>query len=117
MPQKQDAVIGFTCPDRALNRERPSTKFSLGDVTKKAVKLPQPDYWRFAKTARICGRSQAEVVIDLNSGGVVWARLLNGNPLLQVAVADVVCQARFAPINDVNVRALGVITYKARPCR
>ena len=115
--QKRGAVIGFNCPDRELNRKRPDTKLHLGDVTKKAVELLQPEYWRWAKGARICGKSQAEVVIDINSGKVVWARLLNGHPLLRVAVAHVVCQARFAPTNDVNGRVSGIITYKASPCR
>jgi hypothetical protein len=111
--QKQSEAFGFKCPDRELNQPRPTVKFHLGDVTKKAIELPQPEYWRWAKGSRISGKAQAEVVIDINSGRVVWARLLNGHSLLQVAVNHVVCRARFAPINDVNVRASGIITYWA----
>ena len=116
-PQKRSAIVGFSCPDRELNRERPDIRLHLGDVTKKAIELPQAEYQRFAKTARVCGKSQAEVVIDINSGKVIWARMLNGHPLFRVAVAHVVCQARFASTNDVNGRVSGIITYKARPCR
>ena len=110
---KRSTEIGFKCPDRELNHARPDTKMHLGDVTKKALELPQPEYWRWARGARVSGAAQAEVVIDINSGKVVWARLLNGHPLLQVAVSHVVCRARFAPTNDVNGRVSGIITYKA----
>jgi hypothetical protein len=117
MAQQRNVKVGFNCPDRELNQERPDTNLRLGDVTEKTVELPQPESWRGAKSARVCGRSQAEVVIDINSGKVVWARLLNGHPLLRVAVGQVVCRARFTPTNDVNGRVSGIITYKARPCR
>lgn len=115
--QSRGAVVGFSCPGRKANQARPDGKLDLGDVTKKAVELPRPEDRRGAKGAGACGESQAEVVIDINSGRVVWARVLNGHPRLRVAVGQVVCRARFAPTNDVNGRARGVITYKARPCR
>ena len=111
--QKRSADVGFKCPDRDLNQPRPDTKLHLADVTKKAIELPQPEYWRWAKGPRLAGKAQAEVIIDINSGRVVWARLLNGHPLLQVAVSHVVCRARFAPTNDVNGRVSGIITYRA----
>jgi hypothetical protein len=110
--QKRGGVVGFNCPDRELNQARPDTKLNLGDVTRKAIELPRPEYWRWARGSRVSGSAQAEVVIDVNSGKVVWARLLNGHPLLQVAVGDVVCRARFAPTNDVDGRARGIITYR-----
>jgi hypothetical protein len=112
--QKRSAVIGFKCPDRELNQERPETKLNLGEVTEKALELPQPEYRRWSRGSRISGIAQAEVVIDINTGRVVWARLLNGHSLLQLTVGDVVCRARFAPTNDVNGRVGGIITYRAR---
>ena len=111
---EQSAVTGFTCPNREPNRERPETKLYLGDVTKKAKVLPQPEYWRWSRGSRVLGIAQVEVVIDLNSGRVVWARLLNGHSLLQGAIGNAVCRARFAPTDDVDVRASGIITYRAR---
>jgi hypothetical protein len=112
--QKRSAVIGFACPDREQNQERPETELNLGDVTKKALELPQPESRRWSRNSRVTGIAQAEVVIDINSGRVVWARLMNGHPLLQLSVGAVVCQARFAPTNDVDGRASGIITYRAR---
>ena len=106
--------MGFKCPGRELNQERPESKLNLGDVTKKALELPQPVYRRWSQGSRVSDIAQAEVVIDINSGRVVWARLSNGHPLLRVAVRDVVCRARFVPTNDVNGRAGGIITYRAR---
>ena len=112
--QNRAAVIGLKCSDREQDQERPETKLNLGDVTKKALGLPQPESRRWPRGSRVSGIAQAEVVIDINSGRVVWARLLNGHPLLQVSVGDVVCRARFAPTNDVDGRTGGVITYRAR---
>ena len=112
--QKRGEVLGFRCPDRQTNQARPDTRFDLGDVTKKAIELPRPDSSRRSRGSRVSGIAQAEVVIDINSGKVVWARLMNGPPLLQVSVSEVVCRARFAPTNDVDGRARGIITYRAR---
>jgi hypothetical protein len=111
--KERGEVVGFRCPDREMNQPRPETKLDLGDVTKKAVELPRPDSSRWSRGSRITGIAQAEVVIDINSGKVVWARLLNGHPLLRLSVGDVVCRARFSPTYDVDGRARGVITYRA----
>ena len=87
---------------------------SLGDVTKKARVLPKPKYPREAKNARISGIVRAEVVIDIHSGEVVWAKIDNGHPLLREAVKDVVCRAQFYPtfINSPPIRVGGIITYR-----
>ena len=111
--KKRGEAPGFRCPDREANQERPDAKFDLGDVTKKAIELPRPDPSRWPGGSRVSGVAQAEVLIDVNSGKVVWARLLNGHPLLQASVGDVVCRARFSPTNDVDGRARGLITYRA----
>jgi hypothetical protein len=106
-------VLGFRCPDRRMGQSRPDAKSDLGDVTKKAIQMPRPDSSRWPRGSRVSGVAQAEVVIDINSGKVVWARLMNGHPLLQLAVGDVVCRARFSPTYDVDGRVRGVITYRA----
>jgi hypothetical protein len=110
--QKRGEVLGFRCPDREMDQPRPDAEVDLGDVTKKAIELPRPDSSRWSRGSRVSGIAQAEVVIDINSGKVVWARLMNGHPLLQVSVGDVVCRARFSPTNDVDRRARGIITYR-----
>ncbi len=93
---------------------RPAVKLHLGDVTKKAVEIPKPKYPRMAKTARIAGKVKAEVVIDVDTGKVVWARVLNGHPLLRESILHAACEARFAPspINSPPIRVSGFITYK-----
>ncbi len=91
---------GFRCPSRELG-PRPTGKINLGDVTKKAVYLPRPKHPQLAKTSGMYGPVTAQVVIDINSGHVVWAFVASGHPLLKSAVSDVVCRARFAPMNDV----------------
>ena len=55
----------------------------------------------------------AEVVIELQSGKVVWARIENGHSLLQKAVKQVVCRARFPHTDDIGpIRGSGTINYK-----
>jgi hypothetical protein len=110
--QDEAAPVGFRCPGRESNQSRPDVKLNLGDVTNKALELPQPKFPQAAKTARVFGAVQAEVVIDINSGKIVWSRVLKGHPLLQKAIRDVVCQARFSPTNDVDGRVRGILTYR-----
>ena len=83
----------------------------LGEVTKKAVQLPRPRYPQLAKTAGAYGNVKAQVAIDINTGAVVWAQTVSGHPLLQAAVRDVVCKARFAPLLDANGFVGGTVTY------
>ena len=112
--KSEDAAISFKCPSGASDQVRPEVKMSLGDVTKKARVLPKPKYPREAKNARISGIVRAEVVIDIHSGEVVWAKIDNGHPLLREAVKDVVCRAQFYPtfINSPPIRVGGIITYR-----
>ena len=91
---------------------RPVTKIDLGDVTKKAQQLPRPKYPQLAKTAGASGNVKAQVVIDINSGAVVWAQTISGHPLLQAAVRDVVCKPRFAPVLDATGFVIGTLTYR-----
>ena len=110
--QKKVAPVGSQCPGGEANQPRPSVKLYLGDVTKKALELPQPEYPQKAKAAGVSGSVRVEVVIDINSGRVVWARVLNGHPLLQEAVSDVMCRVRFTHTNDVDGRVSGIVTYR-----
>ena len=111
--QTEDTNIGFQCPSGTENEPRPEIKLSVGDVTKKAQKLPQPKRSSEAKAAGVFGKVVAEVAIDIHSGKVVWARIVSGHSLLQESVKDVVCQARFYPsfINSPPIRVGGTINY------
>jgi len=99
---------GFKCG----NQIRPQSKMNLGDVTKKALQLPRPKYPQVAKTAGAYGNVKVQVVIDMNSGAVVWAQTITGHPLLQAAASDVACKARFAPIFDADGFVSGFLTYR-----
>jgi TonB family protein len=107
-----EGAIGFQCPTGNSNQLRPNIKIRLGDVTKKALELPPPVYPRTARSARISGVVKSEVVININTGEVVWARTLNGHDLLQDAVRGAVCRARFVPLNDADGYVSGIITYR-----
>ena len=85
---------------------------NLGDVTKKALQLPRPKYPQLAKTAGANGSVKEQVIIDINSGVVVWAETISGHPLLQAAVRDVVCRARFAPVFDADGFVSGFLIYR-----
>ena len=111
--QDSGLIICLRYSDRELDRPR----LHLGDVTRKALVLPQPEYPRAAWAARVSGDVKVEVVIDINSGRVAWARVLDSPPLLQDAVRDVVCQARFSPTNDVDGRVSGILIYRFVPRR
>lgn len=103
---------GVPCANKGSNETRPVTKMNLGDVTKKARQLPRPKYPQLAKSAGAFGNVKAQVVIDINSGAIVWAQTISGHPLLQAAVRDVVCSARFAPVLDANGFVSGTLTYR-----
>src|SRR6185369_11297662 len=101
---------GLQCGNKGTNR--PIAKIELGDLTKKALHLPRPKYPQLAKTSGVYGNVTAQVVIDINSGAVVWGQTISGHPLLQAAVRDVVCKARFAPVLDANGFVNGTLTYR-----
>ncbi len=108
-------VVCFRCPfDGEADPPRPKVKITRGDITRYALVLPQPKYPPQAKGIRFSGAVVVEVVVDVNSGKVIWARFANGHPLLREAVRKVVCQARFAPmnINSPPINLSGTITYR-----
>lgn len=114
--EPSDAAHGLRCPGGEPDRLRPEAKLFVGDVTKKARVLPRPERPAEAKRAGISGVVRAEVVIDLHSGKVVWARVGVGHPLLRRAVAGVVCGAQFYPTNITGrpIKVGGIITYRFR---
>ena len=103
---------GFQCQGKDADQPRLNAKLKLGDVTKKAIQLPRPLHPQLAKAAGLYGNVKAEVVIDINSGSVMWAQVISGHSLLKAAVRDVVCRARFVPTNDVDGHASGILTYR-----
>jgi outer membrane biosynthesis protein TonB len=112
--QAENDVVGIKCPGGELNQPRPEViKLRLGDITRKALVLPKPEYPQNAKAAGIKGKVKTDVVVEITSGRVVRARTLSGNPFLQAAVGKVVCKVRFpaSAIDGPPMRAAGIITY------
>lgn len=78
----------------------------------KAFSLPKPSYPEEAKAQKISGAVSINVVID-EKGRVIWAKAVEGHPLLQDVAVKAACRARYSPIkiSDRAVRASGIIIY------
>lgn len=113
--ETRGAPLGLKCPEGEPNQPRPKFEnFWIGDITSKAIKLPQPEYPQNAKALGIKGRVRAEVVMDILVAKPVWARTLSGHPFLRMAVNKVICGAVFSAskIDGTNIRVRGFVTYK-----
>ena len=85
---------------------------SKGVITGEATFLPKPAYPPIAKQMRAHGPVSVQVVID-ETGKVVSATAVKGNPVLLHAAEKAALQARFKPtrLSDQPVKVSGVITY------
>lgn len=114
--EAREGETGLRCPGGEPGQPRPEVRLSLGDITRKALELPRPRYPSEARAAAVTGDVHAEVVVDMMDGRVVWARIVDGHPLLQGAVKEVVCRARFSHVvtSGGPMRVSGTLTYKFR---
>lgn len=62
----------------------------------KAISLPIPTYPPEAKAQKISGPVRIRVVVD-EDGNVIWAKGIEGHPLLQEASIRAACQSLFSP--------------------
>ncbi|MGH9928457.1 MAG: TonB family protein [Pyrinomonadaceae bacterium] len=85
---------------------------SKGPITGLAISLPKPPYPQIAKQAGAHGPVNVQVLID-ETGKVVSAKAVSGNPLLMAAAQQAAYEARFSPtrLGDQAVKVSGVITY------
>lgn len=85
---------------------------SIGVVNSRALNLPEPVYPQLAKTARIQGIVNVEILID-ETGRVISAHATTGNPLLRQEAERAASRARFSPtlLSQQPVKAKGVITF------
>ena len=85
---------------------------SGGVLNGKAVSLPAPIYPAIAKSSHASGAVVIQVLID-ESGKVLSAKAVSGNPLLVGAAVKAAVQAKFTPtvLSGRPVRVRGVITY------
>lgn len=89
---------------------------SAGVLNGQATSLPKPAYPSIAKAARTSGRVTVQVVID-ESGNVISANAVGGNPLLQAAAVAAARQSKFTPTNlsGKPVKVAGAIVYNFDP--
>ena len=116
-PRSPNSSAGFRCPDGERVNQYPEVKLHMGEVTTKAIGLPQPAVPERLRMSGFSGRVRAAIVIDIPTGRVVWARIESGHPWLRESARKVICQARFAPaaIDGAPMRAGGFIIYKLGP--
>ncbi|HCX31930.1 MAG TPA: hypothetical protein DHU55_19500 [Blastocatellia bacterium] len=78
----------------------------------KALSLPKPEYPPLAKRMGLEGPVSVQVLID-ETGKVISAKSVAGNPLLSAAAQKAALEARFSPtvLNEQAVKVSGVITY------
>lgn len=93
-------------------RSGPLKPISGGILNGKALNLPAPAYPQMAKTARVAGVVEVEVVIDVN-GKVISARAVRGPSLLMQSAEMAARLARFTPtfLSGQPMKVVGVITY------
>jgi TonB family protein len=93
--------------------EKPNPKVITRRVLNgEAVSLPKPPYPPMAKQARVQGSVNVQVLVD-ESGRVISAKAVSGNPLLVPAAQRAALEARFSPtmLGDQPVKVSGVIVY------
>jgi TonB family protein len=91
---------------------RPVVTKSLGVINGIARSLPKPNYPAAAIAANIEGKVDVQVLID-ETGRVVSAKAVSGNPMLKSAAEQAARNARFSPtiLSNVPVKVTGVIIY------
>ena len=82
----------------------------------KAISLPKPPYPEEAQAKGISGRVRIEVVAN-EEGDVMWAKAVEGDPLLQQAALKAACQSKYAPekVSNRPIKVGHVISYNFLP--
>ncbi len=106
-------VVVTTEPPPTPPEPKPAQQVLIKKViNSEAISLPVPRYPQIARDARIQGVVLIQVLID-ESGKVVSAQVVRGNPMLVGAAKQAAYMARFSPtrIGDQAVKVSGTITY------
>lgn len=85
---------------------------SGGVVNGKAVNLPKPVYPATARASRASGAVNVQIVID-ESGNVISATAVSGNPLLRAAAVAAARSSKFAPtkLSGQPIKVTGIVAY------
>lgn len=92
---------------------RPAPRvMTKGVITSQALSLPKPAYPAIAKQVGVQGPVSVQVLVD-ETGRVISAKAISGNPMLMPAAQQAALGARFSPtlLGDQPVKVSGVITY------
>lgn len=91
---------------------QPKRTISIGVLNGKAVYLPKPPYPAAAIAVNAQGNVSVQIMLD-ESGKVVSAKAVDGNPLLRGPAERAAWQARFTPtlLSKVPVKVTGMIVY------
>jgi protein TonB len=96
----------------AVEKPKPQIIRKSNVLNGEALSLPKPPYPMIAKQLRIQGPVNVQVVIS-ETGKVISAKAVTGNPALTTAAQQAALQARFSPtmLGDQPVKVSGIITY------
>ena len=94
-------------PDEPSNRP-----VNAGVLNSRAINLTKPAYPPIAKQMRAEGQVVVQVLVD-ETGNVMSAKAMSGNPLLRASAEAAARQSRFNPVRVDNqaVKATGVVLY------
>jgi TonB family protein len=79
----------------------------------KIIWKPVPAYPQLAKAAGIKGNVDVQIVVG-ETGEVIWAKAINGHPLLRPTARDAACRTLFTPtlLSGKPVQVRGILTYR-----
>jgi protein TonB len=105
-------IIDPGTPPPAPEKKPVPTVIRKKVINSEALSLPKPAYPQLAKQLRIQGPVSIQVLVD-ETGKVVSAKPVSGDPFLVRGAQSAAYQARFSPtlIGDQPVKVSGVITY------
>jgi TonB family protein len=98
-------------PKPAVEKERKSP-----ELCGKAISLPKPNYPEEARAKGISGIVSIEVVAN-EDGDVMWAKAVEGDPLLQQEALKAACLSKYSPerISKRPIKVSHVISYNFLP--
>ena len=106
----------YAAENKASGSAQPDAKPSVipgGVINGKAISLPKPDYpYDLMNRSRPEGAVHVDVLIN-ESGDVISAGAVDGDPLLQEVSRKAACKAKFSPtqLSGVPVKVSGIVTY------
>jgi protein TonB len=94
-------------------KKDPPRRVSQGVLVGNAIRKVTPIYPPMARSTRIHGTVQVEVIID-EDGSVISAQVVDGHALLRQAAADAALQWKFRPtlLSGQPIKVTGILIFK-----